>query len=357
MAEIPARSTGLRAALAAACVTSFLVAGMASSAAQTNAFAGKDLTLIISYEPGGGTDIIARLIGNAMRRFLPGQPNIIYRNVPGAGGIVALNQFYVLPPDGLTFIAGAGNQFNPIDLKREGVRYDPTKLNVIGGIANPSEFLLIRKETLSRLTDRSATALHMAVQDGTHAGDQMSLWGAEAFGWNLKMVFGYQGTPAMMLALQQGEADMMSNNNIDIIKPPVDSGTVALVAQVGMLLDGKFLPSRLFPDVPVFANMGQEEKLEGRALAAYEVWKSYSQIGKWFALPPQTPDGIVTLYRQAFHAAVSDPEFQQAFQSRISPELYEMAPQDLAKLLQDMVAATKGESYAYLDELTKKYRK
>jgi tripartite-type tricarboxylate transporter receptor subunit TctC len=356
MGSIAAMAAGWRALLGIG-TAAVLLAGAEPAAAQTSPFAGKDLTLIISYEPGGGTDIIARLIGNAMRRFLPGQPNIIYRNVPGAGGIVALNQFYIMPPDGLTFIAGAGNQFNPIDLKREGVRYDPNKLNVIGGVANPSEFLLVRKEKLAALTDRAAMPLHMAVQDGTHAGDQMSLWGAEAFGWNLKMVFGYQGTPAMMLAVQQGEADMMSNNNIDIIKPPVDSGALGLVAQVGMLIDGKFAPSRLFPDVPVFANMGQETRLQGRALAAYEVWKSYSQIGKWFALPPQTPEALVVLYRQAFHAAVNDPEFKQAFVGRISPELYEMGPQDLTKLLHDMVEATTDDSYAFLDELTKKYRK
>jgi tripartite-type tricarboxylate transporter receptor subunit TctC len=334
-----------------------LLLPLAASAADPSLFGGKDVTLIISSDAGGGTDITARMIGSAMRKHLPGQPNIIFRNTPGAGGVAALNSFYFqTAPDGLTFYVGAGNQFHPVTLARPEIKYQPERLQIIGGIANASEYLIVRKDAQARLTDRSAPPVQMAVFDGTHAGDQMAVWGAEAFGWNLKMVFGYQGTPAMMLALERGEADMMTNPDIDIIKPAIDRGLAVPVAQVGMLNHGRFEPSRLFPDIPAFASLGPEQKLQGKALASFQVWANYSQIGKWFALPPGTPERFLAAYREAFHAAANDPEFVQAFAKRISPDLKEQSADDVTGFIAAMVEGAKSDSLSLLSDLMKKYR-
>jgi len=85
-------------------------------------FAGKSITMIISSEPGGGTDLTARLIAPAMARHL-GQPTIVYKFMTAAGGVAALNQLYTqADPDGLTFLIGAGNQLSPIVLRRPEVK-------------------------------------------------------------------------------------------------------------------------------------------------------------------------------------------------------------------------------------------
>jgi tripartite-type tricarboxylate transporter receptor subunit TctC len=93
-------------------------------------FHGQNITLIISFASGGPVDGVARVLGGTLSDNLPGRPKVIYMNIPGADGVAALNRLYTITkPDGLTFLIGAGNQLNPVNLRREQVKYDPTKLS------------------------------------------------------------------------------------------------------------------------------------------------------------------------------------------------------------------------------------
>src|SRR5438270_1202353 len=78
----------------------------AGAAAQSEvSYKAKTITMIIGSEPGGGTDASGRVIAPFLRRYLPGEPDIIMQNVPGANGIAALNYFVRrTQPDGLGII-------------------------------------------------------------------------------------------------------------------------------------------------------------------------------------------------------------------------------------------------------------
>src|SRR4051812_32092204 len=137
------------------------------AAAAEVSFAGKSVTMIISSEAGGGTDLTARLIAPVMARHMAGQPTIVYKFMTAAGGIAALNHLYTqAEPDGLTFLIGAGNQLNPIVLRRPEIKYDPTRLALIGGMVNPTSLLLARKEVVALLKGHSEQPIHMGVLDG-----------------------------------------------------------------------------------------------------------------------------------------------------------------------------------------------
>lgn len=329
---------------------------MSSAAAQDANYQGKSISLVVSSAPGGGTDIIARLIATAMSKYLPGQPSMVYKIMPAAGGTAGLNWFATqAPADGSTFFIGAGNQLSPVVLRRPEIKYDPTKLEIIGGFVNPSNYLLVRPQAVKQLTDRSAKPIHMAVLDGTRSGDLLAMWGAEALGWNVSLVFGYTGTSAMSLALQRGEVDAMSNNDLAVVAPMVKEGQATLVVQTGELDHGKVLPSRAFPEPPLLAEM-MRDKLDARARAAFKVWERQAQIGKWFALPPNTPASHVKAYREAFQKAAAEPDFQAKVAHAIAPDIKEMTPEDMIALIQEMVSAS-DESLDFLDQLTAKYRK
>jgi tripartite-type tricarboxylate transporter receptor subunit TctC len=315
-----------------------------------------DVTLIVSSSPGGGTDIVARLLGDTMGPHLPGKPNTIYRHMPAAGGIASLNYFYSqAKPDGRTYYIGAGNQLNPVNLKSNKIKYDPKQLKIIGAFVNPSSFLVLRTDAKDRLMTPGAQAVHMAALDGTRSGTQIAIWGAEVLKWNMRLIFGYRGTSAMSLAFQRGEVDMMTNNNIDIIKPLVDRGEAFFVTQTGMLSKGKVVPSGIFPDVPIFASL-VEGKVEGRAKAAFALWQQSAQIGKWFALPPDTPDAVVKVYREAFDKAASEPRFREIVSKRVSPDHKEMSIADMEAIVADMVNAT-DDALKFLSDMREKYRK
>jgi tripartite-type tricarboxylate transporter receptor subunit TctC len=328
----------------------------AAGAAQAEpSFEGKRITVIVSSAPGGGTDTTARLIGRSLAKHLPGQPGFVFQNMPGAGGINALNNFYLrAEPDGTTLFSGAGNELSPATLQREGiVKYDPRKLAMIGGFANDSSFLLLRPEARLRLTDRAAAPVVMAEIDGTRSSAQMALWGAEALGWNVRWVLGYAGTSDMLLALDRGEADMAANNVLSAIAGLQQTGKVTVFAQTGMLADGKVERSSLFPDTPTLAEL-VEGRLSGPALSAFTEWQREAQLGKWYALPPGTPDATVAVFRRAYQQAFADPEFQQLAAKQLRADFRQLSVSDLA-LIVDSLVNTAPATLDYVLELRKKY--
>jgi tripartite-type tricarboxylate transporter receptor subunit TctC len=68
-------------------------------------YRGKTINLIVGNAPGGGYDHYARLLARVMPRYIPGEPGMVVRNMPGAGGMVMSNHMYSQAPrDGLTFV-------------------------------------------------------------------------------------------------------------------------------------------------------------------------------------------------------------------------------------------------------------
>ena len=64
------------------------------------------MQLLVASGPGATTDISARLVGRYLGKHIPGNPNIVVQNMPGAGGVVAANHLYnIAKPDGLTIAA------------------------------------------------------------------------------------------------------------------------------------------------------------------------------------------------------------------------------------------------------------
>ena len=86
-------------AVAAACWTVSVSPGQAQDAEKAF-YAGKTVRMIVGSGVGGGYDVFSRLIAPYLARTLG--TTVIVENVPGAGGLVALNRLYVAPPDGLT---------------------------------------------------------------------------------------------------------------------------------------------------------------------------------------------------------------------------------------------------------------
>ena len=76
--------------------------GAAQAMAQDISFQGKTINMIISSEAGGGTDTFARLVAQYLSNYLPGNPTVVPRNVPGAGGITGMNYMVTqVAPDGM----------------------------------------------------------------------------------------------------------------------------------------------------------------------------------------------------------------------------------------------------------------
>src|ERR1700754_839772 len=109
-------------------------------------FKGKTIEVLLGSAPGGGTDGTTRLVGSFLEKYLPGQPNMRYRNLPGGHGAKALNHFMKVKPDGLTWAGGSSAHVDPNALRKSATEYNPTKFGYFGGVQRGGSVVFMRSE-------------------------------------------------------------------------------------------------------------------------------------------------------------------------------------------------------------------
>jgi tripartite-type tricarboxylate transporter receptor subunit TctC len=317
-------------------------------------FEGKTVTMIIGYPVGGGTDASGRLIAQYIAKHLPGSPNVIVENRPGADGVTAMNYFYnTVKPDGLTLTMGSSTQGDPIVYKKDQARYDPTKLEFVGGIGRGGSTVVIRKDAEARLYDKTKPPVIMGSVAGVpRSGMQTTAWGIEILDWNAKWVLGYPGTNDLFVALERGEIDMTASSNLFQVAKLLETGKVKVLTQTGSLADGKFLPRSEFSDVPVFPNEVQGKVKDPLQEKGYKYWFSLVLLDKWLALPPNTPQPIVKAYQEAFAKMIKDPEFQERGR-KMSQDFEAQVAGDVATLIKTL-SETPPEAFDYIKAMLKR---
>lgn len=316
-------------------------------------FADKQITMIIGFAPGGGTDVVGRYIATYFSKNLPGHPSVVVRNVPGADGITAMN-FVVqqTAPDGLTIVMGSSSQVDPLNYRKANAKYDPTTFPIIGGVGRGGSVLVINKDAEKRLHDKSAAPVVMGSTAALPRNAmQMTMWGIAYLGWNAKWVVGYPGTNEVVAALDRGEVDMTATSNVFQIQKLV-GGNFKILTQSGELEGGKYMPRADFGDAPVFPNQLAGKIADPQAAQAFAYWTSIMATDKWLGLAPKTSDAIVQVYRKVFEAAAKDKEFLEQGK-KISEDFTPMPGDDVALLIRTL-ANTTPEALAYTTKIMEK---
>ena len=138
-----------------------------SAAAQSPApdfYKDRTISLLIGFGSGGGNDVWARLIARHIGRHIPGNPNVIAQNVPGAGGLALANQIYNVSPKDGTVLASVsrGIPLEPL-FGGQGTNFDPLKLNWIGSPDRDTAICVARADTgIVSIRDLYARQLVMA---------------------------------------------------------------------------------------------------------------------------------------------------------------------------------------------------
>ena len=167
------------------------------------------MQIVVGFDAGGGYDAYARLVGRTLSKYIPGNPTIVVQNKPGAGSRVAANWLYsVAPKDGT--VIGSLVQSTPIDqiFQQPGVSYDAAQFNWIGNpIVDNLVSITSRQSGLNSLdVVRSKGGL---ICGSSGAGPTVTF--ANAIGrllsTNVRVVSGYPGVSAVMLAMQRNEVN------------------------------------------------------------------------------------------------------------------------------------------------------
>jgi len=179
--------------------------------AQSAHLAGNTVEIVIPFGVGGGSDVWARFNAPFLSKYLPGNPNVVVKNVPGGGSITGTNQYAAnARPDGLSLLGTSGSTQFPYLLGDPRVRYDYKSWEVVmasptGGVAYISSNLGVK--SLKDLGKLKGQRLVYGSQGATSL-DLVPLLGFRQLGLEVQHVFGMKSRGEGRLAFERGEANI-----------------------------------------------------------------------------------------------------------------------------------------------------
>ena len=274
-------------ALLAAC----LLASLAPDAAHAQAdfYKGKTVTIVVGTRVGGSIGNTSLVVSRHIGRFIPGNPAVILRQMPGGAHLNATNNvFNVAEPDGLT-VLGANPAIAMAQLaKVQAVRFDVRQFQWLGSTGPDGTLFAVR----SSLPYKSFKDLQTAKEDivvgstgpGSNSHD-VPLLLKEFAGARFRLLAGFQANGDVRLALERGEADGWS-----ALSTPIRRGRSPVKGFEHLPVDEDLVPAGVGKSLMI---------IRGTPLA----------IGKPFAVRPGVPADRVAMLRDALAKLVHDPQF------------------------------------------------
>ena len=291
---------------AAALVGAALVAQPAAADAIADFYKNRNLTIVVGFSPGGGADLFGRFFARHLGKHIPGNPNIIVQNMPGAGGIKAVNHLYnVGAQDGSrTMLTSATHTLAKL-LGRKNTRYDINKLKWLGTLTqDTTSCAATGKSGIKSIAELKDRELIFGATGASSSTNQHVLLLRNMLGYKIKVVTGYRGTAKVRLAMQKGEVQavcaMWASQVQGTLAGQVARGELVPIVQMGTK------PHPAFGNAPVVYDLARndEERLMMRT-----VFKT-TELTRPFATAPGAPDDRVAALRKGFWAAVNSPELK-----------------------------------------------
>ncbi len=296
-------------------------------------YRGKQVNMVIASGAGGGYDTYARTLARHMTKHIPGNPVIVPRNMPGAGGLIAANALYNnTPADGLTFAALTnGAAMDPLFGER-AARFDAQKLNWIGSIGKLDNICITwQGSPLTRIDQAKAREVAVSASGAGGNSSIMPKILNQFVGTKFKVIGGYTEGSGTTLAMERGEVDGvcgLSYSTLKTMHPDwFRDRKVNVIVQIGLE------KSRDLPDVPNALDLipNFEDKQVLQLILVRQ------EMGRPFAMPPGVPADRVGILRQAFEATLKDPAFI-ADAARLQMEIDPLTGAQIQGLLQTAYA-------------------
>ena len=291
-------------------ILAFLLFLSASSAeAQETFYQGKTITLIVGSTTGGGYDLWARHLARYYGRYIPGRPDIIVQNRPGAGSVTAANYVYrVAKPDGLTLGAILPAIYFDQLVGRDEVQFDWAKFTWIGSPEQNDILHFIRADTPYRTVEdlRNAKEPPRCGSSGTGTtGHYIPRLLEEVLGMKSKIVSGYPGGAEIDLALERGEVHCWSPLVATFFgrEPYIGwhkKGFVRVVLQTGKKRDPRLA------DVPTIWELMDQYKTPEAGKRLAQVVLTAATLGRPIVAPPGVPVERVKNLREAYARTLKD---------------------------------------------------
>jgi tripartite-type tricarboxylate transporter receptor subunit TctC len=280
--------------------------------AQTSFYRDKTVVIIVGYLSGDGYDIWARLLAAHMGKHIPGNPNFIVQNMPGAGSMIAANNvFNVAKPDGLTLGSIGGSLYLDQLIGKKEVRFNWAKFGWVGSTESTPWLFYMSTNTPYRSIDDVRKAKEApkcsATSSGT-SGHFIPRLLDEVFGAKFTVVMGYQGGAEQDLAFERGEVVCRALSIPTFFaREPFTTwrakNMVRILMQTGRKRDPRMA------DVPTIHELMTEYKVPATTRSLVTTILSSGDLGRPFVTAPGVPADRLKILRDAFRKTMADPAF------------------------------------------------
>ena len=314
-----------------------LIAG-AERATANDFYAGKTVNFIVGTDVGGGFSIYARVLSRHLGRFIPGNPTVVMKNMPGAGGATASSYFYrIAPKDGTVVGSVAPNAILGRLLDGNVSQYDPAKFIYLAGAERGTRLCMTFEHSKTRTFEDALK--RRTVIGATSAGSPTREYAAmikHATGAQFEIVSGYKGPPDLFLAMSRGEIDGVCGLDWTALKSQQPDWLRE--KKLNLLIQASIAPhpelARLGVPVPWPFIKNETDR------RAVEVMVGFEQaFGKSYLVPPDTPAERVAILRQAFAAVLKDKEFL-AEAEKVRIEITAQSGEEVQRVVENAYAST-----------------
>jgi len=303
-------------------------------------YQGKTLRFVVGSAPANFYDSWARLIARYWGKHIPGNPNVIVQNMPGAGSISAVNYVYgVAKPDGLTVVLPNNSIYIEQLVGRREAQFDLRKFHWLGSAAQESIMFYMRADTPYKSIGEIIRAKQppSCGGSGTTSSDYIVAKILElAVGAKINSVSGYQGGSDADLAVEKGEIVCRAHTLASHFGREPFNSWHKKGFDLHLLQSGRKRDQRA-PEAPTLYEVLEEFKVPDAKRRVAQALLSGGEFGRPVLVTPGTPAERVKILRDSFRGLMKDPELlAEAKKSRMDVEY--TPGEELEALLKDVLA-------------------
>jgi hypothetical protein len=306
-------------------------------------YRGKTVTIVVGSDAGGGYDLTARALARVIGRYIPGSPQVIVQNKPGASSMIAAKFVSQVAPRDGTVIAAVQRPvpFNFLFANGEA-GLDLRKLQWLGSVTKePGVFVVWHTTPFRSVGDLLAQEV---IVGGNGASNDTELFARvlnSILGTKLKIVSGYPGQNAIVLAMERGEVQGVANWSwSDIVSRHPDwiaDKKVNFLLQLSL----ENIPALAsVPNLLEFARTDDERNVLRLLL-------EMKALGRPCFLAEGVPPARIAALRAAFDSSMKDESFLEEAAKMLGP-VDPVSGEDMQQML--------GEVYALPADVIKKAR-
>ena len=301
-------------------------------------YPGKTMTFYVGLSAGGGYDQNARLVARYIGRYLPGQPTVVVRNMPGGGGLVMMNYVAsVAPKDGLHIAAPQrGVPLEPLLGAASHAKFDPLTMHAIGSVnADTSVAMVAARTGIKTWQDLRTREVIVAGTGVSTESVVVPYVLRNLLGLKYKVIAGYPGGNETNLAMERGEADGRGTFSWTSLKPQykewIESGKYLILYQQGLRRHPDM------PNIPLITDMAETQEQKD----IFKLQFSAFEMGRPLFVGDDVPLARVNALRRAFDASMKDKALI-ADAEKTGMEVNPMTGEEMAVMLKEVYATPKA---------------